>query len=157
LGHGPVQFYGRSNVCQGVMGIVPAQGHAEIPAKRAELVVNRRCERLVFMEQPKGALQCAKNAMARRKEDIKPVIPFPQKWPVENRIVGDQLGHLIGTALAREQIEGGVSPEKRSKFFGDYLGRPTLLAPTLAAVVILAQRFWQSVFLIKEDFGLEGL
>ncbi len=48
--HRPIQLNGRTNVVEGIVGILASERHAEVFAQRAKLEVLRRRQALIFIE-----------------------------------------------------------------------------------------------------------
>ena len=48
--HRPIQLNGRTNVVEGIVGILASERHAEVFAQRAKLEVLRRRQALIFIK-----------------------------------------------------------------------------------------------------------
>ena len=126
--HSAIKLDGGPDIGERFVGFVRKERDTEIPTQRPELEISRGGEVMALVKQPLGALHCAEHPIMARKENAAPLKPRLQERPVKVCVVGGELGHGEGRAIACASLQRGM-PAQKLGIFSAPRQLPSVLRP----------------------------
>lgn len=154
--HSPVEGHGRADIGKCLVGVLSPKPDPKELAQRAELVIGRWSESLVFMKQPQRPLMRAQHARMGGKKSIDASKPSGQKRSIESGIMGDKLGDSVGPVHGGYQIDRCVSSEKGGEQFSSLVLRNALAFPLFLSVEGFAPAGGMNSVQVEMNLDLDG-